>query len=183
MQRYLLLLIGSVLSIGLDQWSKIAAVKALLRPEGSALPVDADHIRTTTTVVIDGFWNWRLAGNKGAAWSIFRDMPDEWRVPFFVIISVVAVGVIAHLYRKADHTLTRWSLMLILGGAVGNLIDRIRLGYVIDFIQWHYGKAYWPTFNVADVCISVGVGLMIVDMLRQSRAEAAAKKAAAASDG
>ena len=57
----------------------------------------------------------------GAAWSIFRDMPDEWRVPFFVIISVVAVGVIAHLYRKADHTLTRWSLMLILGGAGGGL--------------------------------------------------------------
>ena len=112
MQRYLLLIVGSVLSIALDQWSKIWAVNTLLRPEGSTLPTDADHIRTTTQVWVDGFWNMRLAGNKGAAWSIFRDMPETWRVPFFVAISVVAVGVIFHLYRKAEHSLTRWSLML-----------------------------------------------------------------------
>ncbi|MCB9524810.1 MAG: signal peptidase II [Myxococcales bacterium] len=183
MQRYLLLIVGSVLSIALDQWSKIWAVNTLLRPEGSTLPTDADHIRTTTQVWVEGFWNMRLAGNKGAAWSIFRDMPETWRVPFFVAISVVAVGVIFHLYRKAEHSLTRWSLMLILGGAIGNLIDRVRLGFVVDFIQWHYQDAYWPTFNVADICISVGVGLMVVDMLRQSRAESAAKKAAKAAKG
>lgn len=178
MQRYLLLVIGSIVTIALDQWSKVAAAAALALPDGK-LPAAAEDIRTVKHVVFEGWFNMRLAGNKGAAWSIFRDLPDAWRVPFFVAIAVVAMGVIIHLYRKSESKLSRWSLMLILGGAVGNLIDRIRLGYVVDFIQWYYGTFYWPTFNVADIAISCGVGLMVVDMIRQARNEAAARRVGA----
>ena len=87
-------------------------------------------------------------------------------MPFFVLISVVAIGVILYLYRRtADKKLESLSLILILGGALGNLIDRIRFGFVIDFIDWFYKGSHWPTFNVADIWITVGVGLLLVDLL------------------
>lgn len=176
MQRYLLLIFGSIILVALDQWSKVEAAARLALPDGK-LPEAAEDIRTRLYVVSEGWFNFRLAGNKGAAWSIFRDMSEAYRVPFFVVLSAVAAVVIIHLYRKSETRLARWSLMLILGGAIGNLIDRVRLGYVVDFIQWHYGTFYWPTFNVADIGISCGVGLMIIDMIRQARSEAAARRA------
>ena len=175
MRRFSLLALSTTLIVALDQWSKIAAVKAL-SPDGQ-LPEQAELIRTKLHRVTETWFNLRLAGNKGAAWSIFRDMPDGLRVPFFVVISVVALGVILHLFRKANSKLMLTSLALILAGAAGNLIDRIRLGFVVDFIQWYWKDFYWPTFNVADIAISVGVGLMIIDMLRQSYREARDKRA------
>lgn len=182
MRRYGLLALSTAILVALDQWSKVAAVKALAVPDGQ-LPEKAELIRTKLIRVTDTWFNLRLAGNKGAAWSIFRDLPDGLRVPFFVVISVVAIGVIVHLYRKADNKLMLTSLALILGGALGNLIDRVRLGFVVDFIQWYWKTFYWPTFNVADIAISVGVGLMIVDMLRQTAREMAEKKAAKQDEG
>ena len=102
----------------------------------------------------------------GAAWGIFGNLPDGWRVPFFVVIGVVAIAVIIGIYRSSDgQNLVRWALTLVLGGAIGNLIDRVRLGFVVDFIDWHYKTHHWPTFNIADVAISVGVGLLILDMI------------------
>ena len=71
------------------------------------------------------------------------------------------------------------ALVLIAGGAIGNLIDRIQIGYVVDFIDWHVNNYHWPTFNIADVSISVGVGLMIIDMIRQTIQEVKAAKAQA----
>ena len=97
----------------------------------------------------------------------FSNLPDAYRVLFFVIISAIAIVAIIVIYHKSyENKLLRWALTLILGGAIGNLIDRVRLGFVIDFIDWHYLDVYhWPTFNVADVAISVGVGLLILDMI------------------
>ena len=170
MRRYLFLALGSSLVVALDQLSKQWAVGALsLSPEGD-LPADAAHIYSRVQVVFESWFNFKLAGNKGAAWGLFRNLPESWRVPFFVLIGVVAVGVIITLYRKAvGQPLLRWALTLILGGAVGNLIDRVRIGFVVDFIDWFYGEAHWPTFNVADIAISVGVGLLVVDMIKQGR--------------
>ena len=111
-------------------------------------------------------FNLRVAGNKGAAWGLFRDLPETWRVPFFVAIAVVAVVVIVLFYRGArGQKVLSVALTLILGGALGNLTDRVRLGYVVDFIDSYYGAWHWPTFNVADIAISVGVGLLLVDMV------------------
>ena len=177
MQRYLLLIVGSVLTIALDQWTKVMAVSSLAV---GALPADAHQIRTRVHEVFESWFHLRLAGNKGAAWGLFRSLPESWRVPFFVVISLVAVAVIVTLYRKAHGLrMQQVALTLIMGGAIGNLIDRIRLGYVIDFIDWHTNQSWhWPTFNIADVGISVGVGLLLLDMLihkKPTRAEEAAR--------
>lgn len=176
MQRYLLLFIGATVTIALDQWTKVLAASSLAV---GGLPADAHQIRTRVHEVFESWFHLRLAGNKGAAWGLFRGLPDDWRVPFFLVIGVVAIAVIFTLYRKAHgHRLQQVALTLILGGAIGNLIDRVRLGYVIDFIDWHYGDWHWPTFNIADVGISVGVGLLLLDMLihkKPSKAEEAAR--------
>ena len=165
MQRYRLLLIGSVITVILDQITKIWAVRSLSLLNG-ALPETARQIRSEHYVVFESWWNFRLTGNPGAAWGIFGGLPDGWRVPFFVVISMVAIGVIIAIYRSAqEQPLIRWALTFILGGAIGNLIDRIRLGYVIDFIDWHYKNSHWPTFNIADIAICIGVGLLILDMI------------------
>jgi signal peptidase II len=117
--------------------------------------------------VIDGFWSWRYAENKGAAWSLFARAGDAFRVPFLVGVSILAVFFIVNFVRKLEEnqTLLLIALCLICGGAIGNLIDRIYLGYVIDFIDWYVGTAHWPTFNIADSAISVGVGLIGLNML------------------
>ncbi len=163
MRRYVLLVLGSFLSIFLDQWSKLWAVDALTVGDISA---DQTGFHSKVISVIDGCFNFKLAGNKGAAWGMFRNIPDEWRVPFFVLISVIAIGVIVFLFHKSKgQKLVSVSLCMVLGGAIGNLIDRIRIGYVIDFIDWYYGSKHWPTFNVADIAITVGVIFLLVDMI------------------
>lgn len=165
MIRYVLLIIGAALTLALDQWTKIRVASAVVLPDG-VLPVDARDIRSRVEPVFEGWFNLRVAGNKGAAWGLFRDLPDDWRVPFFLVIGAVAIVAIVAFYRSAvGQKMLSVALTLILGGALGNLTDRVRLGYVVDFIDWHYGDWHWPTFNIADVAISVGVGLLLLDML------------------
>jgi signal peptidase II len=117
--------------------------------------------------VIDGFWSWRYAENKGAAWSLFARAGDSFRVPFLVGVSILAVFFIINFIRKLepDQNMLLIALSLICGGAIGNLIDRVYLGYVIDFIDWYVETAHWPTFNIADSAISVGVGLIGLNMV------------------
>ena len=161
------LIVGSVISVVLDQWSKSWAVETLLSGNG-ALPLNPRNIYGQTIEVFS-WWNWRLVGNKGAAWGIFRDLPETWRVPFFVLIGVFAMGVLLTLYFKSHgQKVLQIGLILVFGGAIGNLIDRVQIGYVIDFIDWHYGGYHWPTFNIADVSISVGVGFLFIDMILQA---------------
>ena len=119
--------------------------------------------------VVDGFWSWRYAENKGAAWSLFARAGDSFRVPFLVGVSILAVFFIVSFVRKLEEhqRLLLIALCLICGGAIGNLIDRIYLGYVIDFIDWYVGTSHWPTFNIADSAISIGVGLIGVNMLQE----------------
>ncbi|MFO0555495.1 MAG: signal peptidase II [Polyangiaceae bacterium] len=126
-------------------------------------------------VVIKGLWQFNLARNKGGAWGLLGDQPDYVRLPFFFLISAIAVAFIVSLYRKLEprQVALKWALPLVLGGALGNLTDRIRHQHVVDFIDWFVtmsGKeSHWPTFNVADIWIVVGVGLMAVDMFTPRR--------------
>ena len=160
------LVLGSLISVVLDQWSKSWAVNKLMITQGE-LPLNPRDIYAHTLEVFS-WWNWRLVGNKGAAWGIFRDLPETWRVPFFVLIGAFAMGVLLTLYFKSHgQKVLQIGLILVLGGAIGNLIDRVQIGYVIDFIDWHYGGYHWPTFNVADISISVGVGFLFIDMIIQ----------------
>jgi signal peptidase II len=117
-----------------------------------------------------------FAQNPGGAWSFLRSLPDTLRRPFFLVVSAGAIVFIVSIYQRVykDQTAMKWGLPLALGGAMGNLVDRIRYGWVVDFIdisaKWGGREHHWPTFNVADIAIVVGVLLMAIDMGRMRRA-------------
>ena len=110
------------------------------------------------------------AYNPGAAFSFLSDA-SGWQRWFFVVLAVIVIGVLLVWLRRlsARETGTSLALSLILGGAAGNLIDRLVYGYVIDFIDVYYGSWHWPAFNVADAAISVGAFLLLLDALLGNR--------------
>jgi signal peptidase II len=116
--------------------------------------------------------------NYGAAWSMFDDWGGSQRWLLSALAIGVSIGILVWLRRIeiATHRLLAGGLALILGGAIGNVIDRLRLGHVIDFVQVHWGNSYFPAFNVADSAISVGAAFVILDSLLEHRRE---KRAAA----
>jgi signal peptidase II len=129
------------------------------------------HFRLYESVtVVANFFDFTYVRNKGAAFGIFAD--SAVRIPFFITVSLVAaVGILWYLRRlRDDQRLTNFSLSLIFAGAVGNLIDRVRFGEVIDFIDVHWYRYHWPAFNIADSAISVGVCLLLLDLWREERA-------------
>lgn len=124
------------------------------------------HLRLYEVMpVIPGFFNLTHVRNKGAAFGILSGLPGVWRILFFVSFTLIAVAVIAALIRKTEERLLVIAFALIMSGAIGNVIDRIRYGEVVDFIQWYVKSWYWPSFNVADSAISIGVVLLAIDML------------------
>ncbi|MDD3760211.1 MAG: signal peptidase II [Acidithiobacillus sp.] len=119
-------------------------------------------------VVIPGILNFRLVHNTGAAFS-FLAGAGGWQRWLLIVIAVIVVVVLVAILRrlKPGAHWTAIALALILGGALGNLIDRIRLGYVVDFIGVHWGNLYWPYFNIADSAITIGALMLIVDAFRR----------------
>lgn len=130
---------------------------------------DGYHFRPTDQVVLsDDFFRLRYAENPGAAFGLFRNVPEGSRGPLFHLVSLGAVVLISVSWRRLkgtrDERFARWGLPLVLGGACGNYVDRLARGFVIDFLEAHWHeRAYWPAFNVADMAIVVGVGLLIID--------------------
>lgn len=105
--------------------------------------------------------------NEGAAFSFLANA-GGWQKIFFSVVSVVAIVVISYLIRKHQtEKLFCFGLALVLGGAIGNLYDRVTLGYVVDFLYFHYQTFYWPAFNVADSAICVGVALLLLDSFKK----------------
>ena len=119
--------------------------------------------------VIDGLFNITYLRNRGAAFSFLAEA--SWRLPFFLIATVIAVIAILVAFRKLrdDQRFAAVSLTLSLSGAVGNLIDRVRMGEVIDFLDVYWKNHHWPAFNVADSAICVGVALLALDMYREEK--------------
>lgn len=116
------------------------------------------------------FFNLVLVHNTGAAFS-FLAGAGGWQRWFFAVVSIaISAVIVAVLRRHARNRLLAGALALVLGGALGNLHDRLRFGYVVDFIQVHAGGYYWPAFNVADSAITVGVALLLWDGLRSGGA-------------
>jgi len=118
--------------------------------------------------VIEGFFYLTHVRNTGAAFGVFRDWPSEVRLVLFVGVAIFALGMVLHfLYQLAPgDKLSALALGLILAGAAGNLLDRVRLGEVIDFLHFDLWGGYsWPDFNLADTWIVVGVGLLLLEML------------------
>lgn len=121
--------------------------------------------------VVPGLFNLTYVLNPGAAFGFLAGAAAAFRGPFFIAVSVLAIVIICYYHARhaRGRPLPVVGLALILGGAVGNLIDRLRVGMVIDFLDFYLGTYHWPAFNVADSGITVGVGLLLVDMLRERR--------------
>jgi signal peptidase II len=129
------------------------------------------HIRPGEAIYVAPFWNWVLTFNPGAAFSFLADQPG-WQRWFFTLLALAVSGWIAlELKRHPGQRLMSLALALVMGGALGNVIDRVRFGAVVDFIQWHVAGLYWPAFNIADSAISVGAVLLVVASLAASRTQ------------
>lgn len=150
----------SLLVLLLDQASKLAVIEQL------AAYVDV--------IAITGFFNLVHVHNTGAAFSLFADQPG-WQRGFFIGVAALAAAVILYLMHKTQgRRLFSIALALILGGAIGNVIDRILYGHVIDFLDIYVGSWHWPAFNVADAAISIGAVMLIWDGMRKPRIDESA---------
>lgn len=117
--------------------------------------------------VIPGFFRIVHAENPGAAFGLFADSPAAWKVSLLILFSLVALAIVSALLWKNSHRLTSTGigLALILGGAVGNLWDRLVSKHVVDFLLFYVGRYQWPAFNVADSAIVVGAGLLVFEIV------------------
>jgi signal peptidase II len=123
--------------------------------------------------VIPGLFNLTYLTNTGAAFGMLAGAPTIWRQVFFVGVAVVAIGVLVFSYRQFRNQgrIFAHAIGLIAGGAVGNLIDRLRFGAVVDFLDFYIGTRHWPAFNVADAAITIGVGLFVLGSVMSSGEE------------
>lgn len=146
----------SALVLALDQLSKLWVLRNL--PEFTPVPV------------IDGFWNWFRTYNTGAAFSLLGDA-GGWQQYLFsafaIAVSLVLAWWLARTPRGDWKTALPFSL--VIGGALGNLVDRLQHGHVVDFIQWYWRDHYWPSFNVADSAIFVAAAILVLGGLLQPR--------------
>ena len=116
--------------------------------------------------IVPGFFDLVHVRNTGVAFSLLSNLDPRWVHPFLILATVLAMGaVLAYIAYLPCRGAAPVGLGLILGGAIGNLIDRARLGYVVDFLDLYWRNHHWPTFNVADVGITVGVVLLLIDMV------------------
>ncbi|MFW6066695.1 MAG: signal peptidase II [Myxococcota bacterium] len=172
--------------IALDLWSKQWALDVLSseRP-GSAPPVcepnELGHVlyqrvREEAVELVPGYLELRYAENCGAAFGLMREAPGLVRRVVFGVAAVLASAALLWMFwRGRGGPMFAWSVPFIVSGAIGNLVDRARLGYVVDFIRFHVHDSWeWPTFNVADAAITVGVVLLLLDGLREGRRDEAA---------
>jgi signal peptidase II len=153
--KYLILVCVSAIVLIIDQATKLYIDRAM-------------DLHSSITVV-DNFFNITYLRNKGAAFGILAH--SSYRLPFFILVSLVAIAVIVVVFfrLRPDQKFTAFPLSLIFSGALGNLIDRVRLGEVIDFLDAHWHGHHWPAFNIADSAICVGVFLLAIDMFLEDK--------------
>jgi signal peptidase II len=149
-------LLGSIMGgvLVLDQLTKLLIVKWM--PLHSAYEV------------IPGFFELVHVRNTGGAFSIFANPDSTWRRFIFIGLTVAIVSVLLYAYGKLkeDQRWTKTSYALLCGGAIGNLIDRVRFGNVVDFLDFYVGGYHWPAFNVADSAITVGAVMLFISLMR-----------------
>jgi signal peptidase II len=147
----------------------ILTIVGLLLDQATKLYIDRTMQLFDSIPVLTNLFHITYVRNRGAAFSFLSDA--SWRLPFFIGISLVASIAILVAFHKLrdDQKLAQVSLAMIFSGALGNLIDRVRLGEVIDFLDAHWYRHHWPAFNVADSLICVGVFLLAVDMLLEDK--------------
>jgi signal peptidase II len=200
-RKWVLLIALSASVVVLDQITKYVVLRELTTAFDAAqdfggrlgifthdappLSWDGYHYRSKRAVTVsESFFRFNYAENPGAAFGLFRNLPEGLRGPLFHLVSIGAVFLILHYFRKLQGSKEeRWALgglPLVLGGAIGNYIDRLSRGFVVDFLEAHwYDQARWPSFNVADSAICIGVGLLVIDSFvrKEKKVTAAAEPA------
>lgn len=153
MKKYILLASITIVSVVVDQITKLAIVDKFYLGESYS--------------IISNFFNFTYVRNTGAAFGMLGKLPDSVRVPFFVMIPIVALVLVGYYYYKTPYSnkYTLIAFSLISGGAIGNLIDRARLNYVIDFLHFYVGDWHFAVFNVADSVITIGVGMILLGII------------------
>jgi len=171
----LLCLVASAVLTAADLGTKHWALGRLSQPSShgsdpACEPDEYGRIRQQRTqrppvVLIDNYLEFRYAENCGAAFGFMRDMPSLVRKGVFYIAAFGAVVLLLWMFVTGrGGTLFAWSVPLIIGGAIGNFVDRVRFGYVVDFIRFHLNDQWaYPTFNIADAWITIGVALILID--------------------
>jgi signal peptidase II len=159
-RRALVLAAGVSAIVAFDQATKMLAAGRLL--PGESIPI------------LPGLLHFTLVRNTGMAFGLLSAHDFPFKSVVMTFLSLAALTAVVHyaLRSPRGESMTRWGLTLILGGALGNILDRARLGYVIDFVDVFYRDAHWPAFNVADSCICIGVGLWLLDSLWRSERKA-----------
>lgn len=169
-----------VVLVVVDQWTKFLAVERLTtvfdgagelglveKLRGFYRHRHLEALATEPYYVYAPLWRMNYVENPGAAWGLFRGFSAEFRNTFFTLVSVGAVAFILSYYRRLrdDQRFLQLALVFVLSGAVGNFIDRLARHYVIDFVEWYWWNrpdVRWPTFNVADSLIVVGVAMLVL---------------------
>jgi signal peptidase II len=148
-------------------WYALAGVVIVLDQLSKWLVLE--NIGFGETIYVAPFWNWVLTFNPGAAFSLLADQPG-WQRWLFTVLALGVAGWIAVMLRQhPQQRLQALALTLVMGGALGNVIDRVRFGAVVDFVQWHVAGYYWPAFNVADSAITLGAVLLVIEQLTAGR--------------
>lgn len=129
--------------------------------------VDKNIALHESVAVVPGFFHLTHVENRGAAFGLFAESPSEWKIAVLVLFSLIALVVVSALLWKNSHAMTTTGvgLALILGGALGNLWDRLLSGQVVDFLDFYVGSYHWPAFNLADSAIVVGALLLVSEIL------------------
>ena len=155
MKNRIIIILIFIVSLTLDQISKYIIQTKMILHQSITISENFFHI----TYIL----------NKGAAFGLFSNNSESFRTPFFIIISIIAISGLLYFFIAfaKESRLNQIALTLILSGAVGNLVDRLTLGVVRDFIDVHWYDLHWPAFNFADTSICIGTGLLILNLYRQ----------------
>jgi len=156
-------------------WPWFAGAAAIVAADQLTKAIILARLAPGERLEVTGFFNLVLAFNKGAAFSLLAQAPG-WQTPVLVAIALAAAAILSALIvRNLHKRLLCTGLALVLGGALGNLVDRLRLGHVVDFIDLHAAGWHWPAFNVADSGITVGAAILILEgfLGHEGRARAA----------
>ena len=161
-------------TVAVDQGSKAWAHTLPVRPAGCVQPDDLLAFRCggVPQPVVEGYWDWELAYNPGIAFSTFTSFTGHagMQVILALIAALALVGISVMAMRtEPDERWKRAAFALIAGGALGNLVDRLRVGAVTDFVRWRIHEHRWPIFNVADAALLVGVAVLLLDGMRARR--------------
>jgi signal peptidase II len=152
--KYWIMAVLTPALVVIDQWSKSMIVSRFRL--GESIPI------------VSGLFNVTYVRNTGAAFGILAQANPVVRIPFFVVVPCLAMAAIAYVFRKIPKDSIRLSAALscVVGGAIGNLIDRLFLGYVVDFLDFHWNyQHHFPAFNAADTVICIGVGVLVLDLV------------------